>query len=287
MSRAVLRNFNLNLIVWLFPYDSSPTEQLETLSHAIPMLFGIRYATIPQLGLAINTPESFFDIRFNTLQLLSKAIGRYVVLSPQGSCSLPPRPSSYLSDHQLIESMVLFDGPEPFREHYTTWENCYLMVIATVLWTDLQSATWRAVLCENSVIPLSVRRAHVFLNHLRTKESWATESESKSTYNNICRVLLSAWENVLIAAYKQNDRCLVHQAIDSGMMFCLEHMSCFGEPRFIGQLITFRHYGRTGSSNATHLSLIRRYNPTSGNLLEPSSIRRIPSTGGGPALCRS
>lgn len=225
-----------------FQNSSSPTDQLDTLSHAIPMVFAIRHATIPQLRLSINTPESFYDLRFNTLQLLSKAIGRHVALCPIGLCSLPPRPSSYLSDRQLIESMVLFDGPQPFKEHYTTWENCYLMVLATIFWTDLHSIHWRAVLYENNLIHVSIRRAHVYLKHLQGKESWGTDGELRSTYNNICRVLLPAWENVLMAADKEGDRRLVHQAINAEMMFCLEHMSCFGEPRLTGELSVYGHH---------------------------------------------
>lgn len=210
--------------------------------HAIPMLLAMEYASLPLVPLSIITPQAFSEFQLEIIQILRRAVISYMVTSG-GSDTLPPRLSSspmYLSDSQLVDTVLSFNppvsSPNLYSETYFVSEFCSLTLIASVLGTNMSSASFQTILYQKQAIPQSVQRLHAFLNHQRFTGRWDSMPELQKHYNDICRPLLPTWENLFNNARATNVERLVDQAVNAGTMFCLENISCFANLEFVGTL---------------------------------------------------
>jgi len=203
------------------------------------MLLGMGFASIPLVQHSFLTPKAYQELQLEIIYLLRMAMLMYTPDSRDNAFnSLPPRPS-YISDGQLIDSILSFSppatSPNVYSIDYATSEFCWFPCLGAVLRASTSSESLQTLVYQNNVIPQNISRLHAFMNHLRFTGNWGSTHDTERNYNTITHLMLVVWDALFKTAWHNRNTSLVHQAIDSGILFCLEHMICFADPQNSGK----------------------------------------------------
>lgn len=211
----------------------SSQETQEILCQAIALLFALRYAAITETDSAKR-----HELTRKSLYLIEPAIQQYTTYVP--TPSIPLRPS-YLSEPQVVESVISFDAPEPSSEGYLVWEHHHFSMLAVLFSTSVDSMNWQGAFYETKAITRTIPHLHLLMNHLRFDTSWSSTNafEGCTMYNRVCAHLFCAWRDVFDSAHDQKDSRLIDEAVNAGTLICCEHVSVhhttpqmLGNPQF-------------------------------------------------------
>lgn len=200
------------------------------LCEAIPILFGLRYATT-----AGTDAESRDELARKTLYILDPAIQQYSTHT--SSPPIPPKPS-YIKDVQLVESVIAFEAPKPSNQGYLIWEHHHHSIMAVLFSLGATNTSWREAISLSSAITHTVPRLHLLLNHLLFESRWDSKHpfEGRTMYDRICEPLFSAWRAIFATECARDDTKLIDEAVIAGMLFCCEHVSYHrAVPKMLGK----------------------------------------------------
>lgn len=119
-----------------------------------------------------------------------------------------------------MESIVC-DFPDGCKEPYAAWEDQRILLVSAVLAYDSRSVDWQTALYTLDVVSHCVRCAQVLLRHLQNTRV----TKARRSYSEIGKTLVASWTQMLVHMTKRNEQRILTQAINGGMLFCLEQLS--------------------------------------------------------------